>query len=266
MTPTLDDLLDASGISALGETKIAGEASTGDEADSFLKLAERCERAAGAAAPNDRAAELAEKTAATAVIARTLAEIDALDGKNPGEKTAADDAGRTAFIERALAHGHTPDAIARFLKEAGAMSRAAHGLLGRGGLGVGKALARAGGGVAEKGEHHLGAALRGVAEDLTPDKAGRYVDSLRARYGDDRVRKLIERSGAKLDHVPTVRDLLQVKSEATEAAGGASKPGALLRGAAGPAAGAAGGLLVGSALGGGADAKKKRRDPAGDVQ
>lgn len=262
--PTLDDLLDATGVSQLGEIKTAAEAPD-DDVNSFLKLAERCERAASTAPPNGRREqELVEKTAAIAVIARTLSEVDALAGG--GEKTAADDSARAVFIERALAEGHPPEAIARFLKEAGAVSRAARGLLGHGGLGAAKALERAGGGLAQSGEHHLGAALRGVAEDLTPDKAGRYIDRLRARYGDDRVRNLIARSGAKLDHVPTVRDLLEAKPAAAEAAGGAAKPGELLRRAAAPAAGAAGGLLVGSALSGGSEGKRKRRDDAGHAQ
>jgi hypothetical protein len=244
----LDDLLDATGISDLeseGLQKNAHEAPATEEHEQFLKLAERCERAAtqsGATQPVVRERELAEKTAAIAVIAQTLGEIEAMVGGT--EKVAADRSPAAAFIELALAEGHAPAEIARFMKQAGMLSRAANNLLGRAGIGAGEALHGF-------GARHVSSALREAAEDLGPAPLGRYIDKLRANYGDRRVRQLIERSGAKLDHVPSVRDLLPQKPP---------KYGVTtdqLKQVAKPAAGVAAGLAAGKALfGDGGDDKR----------
>jgi hypothetical protein len=244
-----------------GAEKTASADSNEDEQAYFLKLAERCERAAvqplGA---NAKDLAIAEKTATIAVIARTLGEIEAIAGGG-SEKTAGEDPRNAAFVERALAAGHAPEAVALFMKEAGLASRGAHQLLGRGHVGVGETLKRIGGRLSDRGTGHLGAALRDAAENLSPTNAARYIDQLRARYGDARVRQLIESSGAKLDHVPSVRDLLTASAE------GAAPPGAIadrLKGAAVPAAAAVGGLGVGKALFGAPPEDKKKTSGAAE--
>jgi hypothetical protein len=127
MSHTLDDLLDVTGLAELrsgGISKTAKEAGPAEAHEYFLKLAERCERAATQPAEAGGAIEreLEEKTAAIAIIAKTLDEIDALAGA-AGEKLASADPRAAAFIERAIASGHPPEAIATFMKEAGIFSR-----------------------------------------------------------------------------------------------------------------------------------------------
>src|SRR5579859_2499020 len=215
MGHTLDELLDVSGLAELrsnGLDKTAAAEPAGEEHDHFLKLAERCERAAAQApapAPPSAAEQaLQEKTAAIAVIASTLAEVEAITGGGGGEKVAADGGQAAAFIERALASGHDPEAIAAFIKEAGFFNRTMHSLLGRGRVGAGEALKGLGGGMSEKGVRHFGVALRDAAQNLSPASANRYIERLRAAYGDKNVRHLVEQSGARLNHVASVRDLL----------------------------------------------------------
>jgi hypothetical protein len=273
MTHTLDDLLDATGLSELrssGMHKIAGAGDEEEEHEDFLKLADRCERAAAqvSAAPvNARERELQEKTAAIAVIARTLTEIElATDGAS--EKVASEDLHAAAFIERALASGHRPEDIAAFMKQAGFFSRTMHSVLGRGHVGAGEALKGVGGGLSEKGVRHLGVALRDAAQNMSPAGANRYVERLRASYGDANARKLIEQSGARLNHVQSVRDLLP-KTPASSAGKtvmsvtvGGKQHGVTadqLKTVGKPAAVAAGGLAAGKALFGNDDEDKKKK-------
>lgn len=140
MGHTLDELLDATGISELDAASLekgAADVAGADDEEQLLKLAERCERAATqpSAAPGPaKERELAEKTAAIAVITKTLGEIAeiAAAGTGGGQKVASDQRREAAFIERALAAGHAPDEIARFLKQAGLL-QAMRGTLERGG-------------------------------------------------------------------------------------------------------------------------------------
>lgn len=123
MAKTLDALLDATGVSDLrmGFTKSAAPEVADDY---FLKLAERCDRAADAKADDLAAAKdrgIAEKTAAVAVIRRTLSEIAALEG--PGIKLAADDTRHAEFIHTALVAGHKPEEIAVFLSKQATAAR-----------------------------------------------------------------------------------------------------------------------------------------------
>lgn len=265
MGHTLDELLDATGISDLEAShleKNAGDAPPLDEHAELLKLAERCERAA--AAPEDEsesseATELAEKTAAIAVIAKTLDEIEAV-AIGAREKLASQDDGRAAaFIERALAAGHAPDDIARFMKQAGMLSQSLHGAAGHGGVVVGGALERLGAGLSERGTHHLGTALRDAAEHMSPEHLGGYLERLRARLGDDKLKHLVERSGAKIDHAPSVGDILP-KSPKTRGVPSREQ----LKAVGVPAAAAVGGLAAGRALGrhGAHDDREASRDDA----
>lgn len=115
---TLDQLLDATGVSELsgGHQKRA----SAPERMDLLKLAERCRQAADAS-PEDQVEEgtreLVEKTAAVAIIRRTLAEIDAI-GIGGSEKVASPPGpDHSAFIKKALEQGHSPESIARFLQD-----------------------------------------------------------------------------------------------------------------------------------------------------
>jgi hypothetical protein len=173
MGPTLDDLLDATGLSEMrssGMRKTAGEGSQDEDHEYFLKLADRCERAATQAPIRtevDR--ELQEKTAAVAVIAKTLGEIEALSG-GAGEKVAFEGTREARFIAAALANGHRPEEIAAFLKQA-ALSEAVHKLVGRARLGAGKSLEGIGGLLSEKGKKLLtepGATAAEIKAGLSP--------------------------------------------------------------------------------------------------
>ena len=119
---TLDQLLETTGVDSLsgrGLKKVAAKKGSHD----LLKLAERCRRAADAT-PEERAEideqSLVEKTAAVAIIRRTIDEIRAIEGTPPGaEKTAASQSPshQAAFIKAALEAGHDPESIARFLEQ-----------------------------------------------------------------------------------------------------------------------------------------------------
>ena len=276
MSHTLDDLLDATGLSELrssGIRKTAGESAPEAEHEQFLKLAERCERAA-AQPPAETGAkdrELQEKTAAIAIIARTLGEIAAIaDGTSEKLASASADARAAAFIETALASGHGPEQIAAFMKQAGLFSRGMHSLLGRGNIGVGEALKGAGVGLSEKGIRHIGVALRDAADNMSPARAHRMIEGLRASYGDQNVRKLIEQSGARLNHIPSVRDIMPRKPGGKNVLGlnvGGKEHGVTsdqLKAVGKPAAAVAGGLAAGKALFGGGggyeDQKKQHRN------
>lgn len=143
MGHTLDELLDATGISELDGAfleKNAAEVARADDDAELLKLAERCERAAAqpSAAPGTgEQRALAEKTAAVAIIAKTLGEIERVSAEGNGEKIASDQSREAAFIKRALASGHASEEIARFLKQAG-MLQSMRGTLERGGAALGR--------------------------------------------------------------------------------------------------------------------------------
>src|SRR5690606_25206025 len=134
---TLDQLLDETGVSDLAGSRLSKQASP--EPTNFAKLAERCRRAAEAT-PEEQAdavnaaltAALVEKTAAIAIIGRTLAEIRAIEGE-PQQKVAAPVAnGPTVnielFIKEALEQGHSPQEIAEFLDKTGGILDKVRGL------------------------------------------------------------------------------------------------------------------------------------------
>jgi hypothetical protein len=119
---TLDQLLDATGVSELSGGRLVKKASAPQSQD-LSKLAERIRRAVDAT-PDEVVAsnqqELVEKTAAVAVIGRTLAEIESIDGASPEAiKTAAQShlPDQAAFIKAALDAGHSPHEIAHFIEK-----------------------------------------------------------------------------------------------------------------------------------------------------
>lgn len=118
---SLDNLLDATGISDLTGSQFMKTASAGNPGD-FSKLAERCRQAADATPEDIKESNhqgLVEKTAAIVVIQKTLSEISAIEGA-PSVKTAAAvrvESGRAAFIKSAIEAGHDPEQIAKFLEK-----------------------------------------------------------------------------------------------------------------------------------------------------
>lgn len=125
---TLDQLLDATGVSDLSGGGLK-KAASAPEPPNLSKLAERIRRAVDATpdqvvASNQQ--ELVEKTAAVAIIGRTIAEIDAIDGASPEVvKTAAQSptSAQAAFIKKALDAGHSPYEIAQFIEKQAVFGR-----------------------------------------------------------------------------------------------------------------------------------------------
>lgn len=124
MAFTLDQLLEATGADELAGTPFKKTAAK--ESPDLLKLATRCRLAADveeeAAPPADliSSQDLVEKTAAVAIIRRTMDEIRAIEGAPPENVKTASERGpdKAAFIKAALEQGHTPEDIARFLEGA----------------------------------------------------------------------------------------------------------------------------------------------------
>lgn len=131
---TLDQLLDQTGLSRVTGSHLAKEASSAGVPRDLLKLADSCRRAADASADEHDASlahELAEKTAAVAIIRRTLSEIANIDSGTPQniEKTASPDIREAVFIAAALEQGHSPESVAEFLeKDAGIFGRLGRGI------------------------------------------------------------------------------------------------------------------------------------------
>jgi hypothetical protein len=125
---TLDQLLEATGVDELagGHHKTA---SSSEVATDFAKLADLCREAADATPTdevNARQRELVEKTAAVAIIQRTLEEIREIDGNPPSVvKTASVQPNHAPFIKQALEAGHSPEDIAQFLDNLVAGKKAA---------------------------------------------------------------------------------------------------------------------------------------------
>lgn len=122
MSYTLDELLEATGVDELAGTPFKKVAA--DDGYDLLKLAAQCREAAlsSETTPSSTAVDtkdLVEKTAAVAVIRRTLAEIREIEGHPPEAIKTASQQGpdQAVFIKAALEQGHSPEEIARFLDE-----------------------------------------------------------------------------------------------------------------------------------------------------
>lgn len=109
---TLTQLLHATGV---GELTPNGTEKVAAPEVSFAKLAERCRMAAEDTAVDVDERDLAEKTASVAVIARVLKEIRDTEGLTHTKEAAASSK-EALFIKKALDEGHSPDAIAGFLR------------------------------------------------------------------------------------------------------------------------------------------------------
>lgn len=129
MSYTLDQLLDATGVSEISGGRLVKNASAAKQPD-LSKLAERCRRALEATPSEVDASnhqDLVEKTAAVAIISRTLAELAEIDCAGSEQiKTAAQSNApdQALFIKTALEAGHSPHQIAEFLeKNSGVVGR-----------------------------------------------------------------------------------------------------------------------------------------------
>jgi hypothetical protein len=226
---TLDQLLDETGVNDLtGTPRLAKTAAVKPD---FAKLAERCRLAANAT-PADVSAsdhqDMAEKTAAIAVISRTLSEIHAIDGGAPSggqEKTAAAaPAGfdPALFIKTALERGHDPMRIAEFLEKQG-------GLLGRIGMRIdearaGSALSRG----AKMREQAQGVGGKGVArlhdllrkgEALDDAKRDALVSRIRVNHGDELASHLGLAEHKSYKDLPSAKGLKKAAPPGAPAAG-----------------------------------------------
>lgn len=232
MPLTLDQLLDETGVKDLAGRRHVKTASA-PKMD-FAKLAERCRRAATATSEeqaNSNNQDLVEKTAAIAVIGRTLAEIREIDGEpEPVEKVAAVTTPAfnvESFIKTALDKGHTPEDIAAFLEKNaifGGIGRALHGA--RAGLRSGRAAAA--GMKAEMLADKATRSWQGLArkyEQLSPAKKAHFVEKLRGKFNDKEVRQIL--SGASGFHEMPAYKALAAAPKAIAPAAGAAPAGAL---------------------------------------
>ncbi len=225
---SLDQLLDETGVSDLGGARSMNK--TAAEKPNFSKLAERCRRAVDAT-PAERSGsadrDLAEKTAAIAVIGRTLAEIRAIEGDAGGhQKTAAaaSSFSTETFIKAALEAGHPPEAIAGFLeKNAGILDRIKGGVRE---MRAGHALGRAER-IGAKAEAKGGEAFRRFqdhvrkSEGLGESERDALVSKLRVRLGDEKAAQLVADHPA-YKNLPSAKGL---KKAAPPAATGGSGKG-----------------------------------------
>jgi hypothetical protein len=199
---TLDQLLDATGVSNLSGDHLTKKASAEDGV-MLSKLAERCRRAVDAtpdeyASASDR--DLVEKTAAVAIIGRTLAEIREIDGASPEvTKTAAQSTpfAREQFIKTALEQGHGPKEIAEFLeKGAGLFGKAKRAIQGasaeRGYARAGKAMAH-GEKLDIKNVRHWQQQMTAVAK-LPDSEKNKLLSRMRRTMGDEEMAKVLHGS------------------------------------------------------------------------
>lgn len=228
---TLDQLLDETGVGDLAKSRSSTKTASAEES-TFAKLAERCLRAASSTEPAATSSaaerELAEKTAAVAIIGRTLAEIREIEGSEPGtQKTAAPvtSPGVEVFIKEALAAGHSPQAIAEFLeKQAGLLDRAKGAFRE---MRAGHALGRAER-LGAKAEAKGGEAFRRFQDHLRKGEAlgeaerDKIVSNLRVRLGDDKAAQLVAEHPA-YKNLPAAKGLKKAAPPAPAAAHGAAE-------------------------------------------
>jgi len=268
MGMTLDELLDATGINDLaGHEK---KASAGPTRPDFLKLAERCRRAAEAIPAPSPNRDLVEKTAEIAVISRTLSEIDEIVGDG-ATKTANQDSPDkiAAFINCALGEGYSSESIAEFCKMANIFQGSKAALLtliegARSSHGVQKAedLIRSAGRVGAAGKRRGEAILRRAATEWTPQQQENLIRTLRAKQGDKRTAMMLRDSGASLWHTREGRALRPIVQPPTiaELAAGGKKIGltpAQLRKAVPIAGGVAAGAALPRVIGGGGNSDSR---------
>lgn len=227
---SLDQLLEKTGVNDLagGEDQ---EKTASEEDASFAKLAERCRQAAedDSEAVGDNQ-ELVEKTAAVAIIERTLQEIQSIDAENSpeAEKTASDgDPRRAAFIKEAFARGYSPREVAEFLEKNAIFGRATRALQAER---LGNQFQRAGRKI-EKAQAKQSRSARNwqdlvrKAEGASDKEKEALISRMRRTLGDDVANTAITASGASgFKHLPGWRNLDKaVKAKAQDTAAAAKK-------------------------------------------
>ncbi len=203
MSYTLDQLLDETGINEITGEHLNKQASTSERQD-LSKLAERCRRAVDAT-PDERVSSeqqaLVEKTAAVAIIGKTLAEIRAIDDSPPDQvKTASTETPDAAvFIKAALDAGHTPEQISEFIEKNAIFGRLArrakiHYQTGRVGRAVQKE--QKAGRVVGKRDRQLQESIRRLESAPEAERAATLA-RLRANMGSENAYALVSAAGGK---------------------------------------------------------------------
>lgn len=232
---TLDELLSETGVKDLGGARGTTKTAAPEKAN-FSKLAERCRRAA-IATPGERASSdeqvLAEKTAAVAVISRTLAEIREIEGIGGGEVKTAAPTGKPfpveTFIKQALDKGYAPDQIAVFLEKHGGIVDRVKGAVRE--FRAGRAVQKAEH-LSEKAKAVGGQSLRmwedHVRRAATMDEAGKanLISRMRIKLGDGKAAALVK-DEPSLREIAAGKDLLKSHSAAQAKVPGAAKPTAV---------------------------------------
>ena len=227
---TLDQLLDATGLDDLSGSNLTKQAAAPPE-QNLSKLAEELRRASEVSHDEVDSTELVEKTAAVAVLERTLQEIAAIDNPHETEKTAAPSGVKARFIKEALEAGHSPVEIAAFLEKESSVRDAIGGAIGRGfqRLRTSRAIRKSEKAqdlVARRSPRALGEAQEMLRQSagLSAAKRDAVLGRLRARLGDERLNTVLQTSGVggykNLETAKIVR-----KSVAAEAAKRAPKKG-----------------------------------------
>lgn len=215
MGHNLEELLDATGIGDMAGKQYEKTASAESEPFDLRKLAEQCRAAADAteAHREARGRELVEKTAAVAVISKTIDEINEIIG-DPAEKFASDER-VNAFVAEALDRGYPPGEIATFLKTAFL------GMIPRG-LQRGRAAWRAAAGTRLAGEgkklsnlakHEYKDLLRQAETTGSLNKFDRYVENISRKFGDKEAGRILRQSGVKTK-TPAAERVLAASEEA----------------------------------------------------
>ena len=219
---TLDQLLDATGLDDLSGRGLNKQASAPPEQD-LSKLAAQLRRASEAPSAEEDHSDLVEKTAAIAVLERTLEEIAAVDGGGPIQKTASPTGPKARFIKEALEAGHNPTEIAEFLqKEArGGFGRLIQNFRTSRSISKGrKALAKSDE-VMSTARGNIVETLR-RSEKLPTEKKERLLASLRTKIGDEELARALESGGLKgYQKVPLART---VRKNTAKAAVGEAAP------------------------------------------
>lgn len=221
---TLDQLLDETGVRNLSGDRLTKKAAA-DDGYKLSKLAERCRRAVDAT-PDEHAAAsqhaLVEKTAAVAIIGRTLAEIREIEGTSPEvTKTAAASPqfSQEQFIKTALEAGHGPKEIAEFLeKTSGRIGRAIGAM--RASRGHAKSMKKVEGalaGSAKNTRHWEGLARQ--YQGVPDSQKAAFIAKMRRTMGDAGAAKVLRgTAGHDFKNLGTYKELMKSSPALAEGA------------------------------------------------
>jgi len=224
---TLDQLLDATGVTNLSGGRMTKKAAA-DDGFNLSKLAERCRRAVDATPDEHDASsqrELVEKTAAVAIIGRTLAEIRTIEGASPEvTKTAAASPqfSQEQFIKTALEAGHGPKEIAEFLeKTSGLVGRAGRAISGmRAERGYAKSMKKVEGALAgsQKNTRHWEGLARKY-EGVADSQKAAFIAKMRRSMGDAGAAKVLRgTAGHDFKSLGTYKELMKSAPAVSEGA------------------------------------------------